>query len=429
MKLDSVEWKQAARNLLRNKRRSLITGLAIMAGFTGLAVFGGYVGRVERYCMVNTVYINHMGHIQVHYKDGLNRYFSKPARYLIDPANVQALVELLSDNKEVEFFSPYLMANGLLQYESDSFAFQGKGITRDSDKFVREHPMVKKWNAELREITDGIPLADASTNPEDPSPVKITFKLANFLKNQKDINMQGLTVDNAFNAIDARVVARYTTGFEMTEDTSMMTLLPAFQELMATDGITYMGVYLNNDLKARSVSGELNKEFAKHSLPLEAVPFFDERIGLFYTGSMNFLYAITAFFFLLVSVVVILSVANAISMNIMERVKELGTMRAIGFTPEHLARLIAMESFILAIFATVVGFVVAQVLAVITNAANVRFSPPGIAGDIQFVITPWPLLCLFFAIPLIIFAVVTAYIVTKRKLKGEVAHLLIETST
>jgi putative ABC transport system permease protein len=243
------------------------------------------------------------------------------------------------------------------------------------------------------------------------------------------VNLQGITVENGFNALDATVTTRFSTGFELTEDTTIMTLLPVFQELMATEGVTYMGIYLKNDLKARSVSAELNDLFKKNNLPLEAYPFFDERIGLFYTGSMNFLYAITFFFFLLVSVVVILSVANAISMNIVERIKELGTMRAIGFTPKKISILVAIESFVLALLSTVVGFFVSQLIAVMVNAANIRFSPPGIAGEMQFVLTPWPLLCLFFAVPLIVFATVTAYLVTKKKMKGEVANLLSETTT
>ena len=425
MKISSTEWKQASRNLLRNKRRSLITGLAIMSGFCGLTLFGGYVARVERYCMVNTVYMNHMGHVQVHKKDGIDKYFSKPARYLIDSENLQTLVELLSEKNEIEFFSPYLMANGLIQYESDSFAFQGKAITKEADRFAREHEMVKEWNAELRSSVNGAHLSDSL----EQNPVMVTYKLSNYLKNMRNINLQGLTVDNGFNALDATVTTRYTTGFELTEDTSIITTLPVFQELMSTDGVTYMGIYLKNDLKARSVSQDLNVLFEKNDLALEAVPFFDERIGLFYTGSMNFLYAITAFFFLLVSVVVILSVANAISMNIMERMKELGTMRAIGFTPQDLSRLVGIESFILAVMSTSTGFLVSQLIALGVNLSNIRFSPPGIAGQMQFVLTPWPTLCLLFAIPLILFATITAYMVTRRKVRGEVSKLLTETST
>lgn len=425
MMISSTDWKQAGRNLLRNKRRSIVTGLAIMSGFCGLALFGGYVGRVERYCMVNTVYMNHMGHIQVHKKEGLDRYFSKPSRYLIEPETLQLLVDVLSEKKEVEFFSPYLMANGLIQYQSDAFAFQGKAVTKEADRFTREHPMVKEWTAELRSNLDGAYLSET----REENPVMVTYKLANHLNNMKQVNLQGLTVDNGFNALDATITTRYTTGFELTEDTSIISTLPVFQELMATDGVTYMGIYLKNDLKARGVAAELNDIFGKNNLELEAVPFFDERIGLFYTGSMNFLYAITAFFFLLVSVVVILSVANAISMNIMERVKELGTMRAIGFTPKYLAKLVGIESLILALISTSVGFVVCQIIAALVNAANIRFSPPGIAGMMQFVLTPWPLLCLLFAIPLILFATVTAYAVTLKKLRGDVAKLLIETTT
>lgn len=425
MKMNATEWKQAGRNLLRNKRRSLVTGLAIMAGFTGLTIFGGYVARVERYCMVNTVYSNHMGHIQVYLKDGIDKYFSKPSRYLIDQANTHALIELLGSRDDIEFFSPYIMANGLLQYDVDSFAFQGKGLTKEADRFVRNHPMVKTWNDELQTIEKGTSLSET----REQNPVKITYRLSNYLKNQDSINLQGLTVDNGFNALDAKVIARYTTGFEMTEDTSMMAPLNVLQELMATDGITYMGIYLKNDMKARSVSGELNLLFKKWELPLEAIPFFDERIGLFYTGSMNFLYAIALFFFILVTVVVVLSVANAISMNIMERIKELGTMRAIGFTPEDIARLVAIESFILSVISVAIGFIMSQVIAILTNAAHIRFSPPGIAGDMQFILTPWPSICFIFAVPLVIFATYTAYLVTRKKIRGEVSKLLLETTT
>jgi putative ABC transport system permease protein len=116
-------------------------------------------------------------------------------------------------------------------------------------------------------------------------------------------------------------------------------------------------------------------------------------------------------------------------MNIVERIKELGTMRAIGFTPEKLSRLVAIESFVLALLSTIGGFFVSQIVALGVNAANIRFSPPGIAGEMQFVLTPWPLLCFLFAIPLILFATVTAYLVTRKKLKGEVANLLNETTT
>lgn len=425
MKISAMDWRQASRNLLRNKRRSIVTGLAIMAGFCGLTLFGGYVARVERYCMVNTVYMNHMGHIQVHKTEGIDRYFSKPSRYLISPEDIQSLVDILGHRNDVEFFSPYLMANGLIQYESDSFAFQGKGVTKDADRFAREHKLVQEWNPELLTNLDGAFLSDSYEH----NPVMVTYKLSNFLKNKRNVNLQGLTIDNAFNALDATVTTRFSTGFELTEDTTIITLLPVFQELMATDGVTYMGIYLKNDLKARSVSAELNQIFTENKLALQAIPFFDERIGLFYTGSMNFLYAITAFFFMLVSVVVILSVANAISMNIVERIKELGTMRAIGYTPEKLSVLVAVESFVLALLSTIGGFFVSQIVAVAVNAANIRFSPPGIAGEMQFVLTPWPLLCVFFAIPLILFATVTAYLVTKKKLKGEVANLLNETTT
>jgi putative ABC transport system permease protein len=420
-----MEWRQALRNLLRNKRRSLVTGLAIMTGFTGLGLFGGYVARIERYCMVNFAYLNHIGHVQVYRKNGLDKYYSKPSRYLIDEKTQATLRKILAPFKEIEFTSPYLMANGLIQGDGESFVFQGKGLTKEADRFVREHPLVKKWNAELQDQSDGTPLSDSS----ESNPVKITFTLSEFLKNKKEVNLQGLTVNNDFNALHAKVTARYTTGVKLNEDTSMMTTVGVFQELMATDGITYLGIYLKDDGKARKVAQILNEKFQQSELPLEAHSFFEEEVGQYYFGTMNFLFGISTLFFILVSLVVILSVSNAISMNIMERVKELGTMRAIGFTPSRIAALIAKESFILSLISIAIGFVLTQVIASLVNASNIRFSPPGTSGDIQFILTPWPEICLGLALPLLLFATTAAYFVSRSKLKGEVAHLLIETTT
>jgi putative ABC transport system permease protein len=417
----------ALRNLQRNKRRTVITGIAILSGYVGLNLLAGYVARVERNLMVTSVYLNHTGHVQIYKTDAIEKYFSKPRKYLLSPQDVTQAKEVLAQHSEViEFTTPYLLANGLLQVENEAFPFQGKAVTPEADAFTRQHPMVKTWTAELEDIEDGTSLYNAE---KLSNPIKITFKLSDKLNKGPTVFMQGLTVDNSFNALEATVASTYSTGLDLTEDTSLMTTLNVFQELLATDGITNLGVYLKSDLKARGLSSALNEEFKKRNLALAAYPFFDERISLFYTGTMNFLYAMAAFFFSLVSLVVILSIANAISMNIIERAKELGTMRAIGFTPERIAHLIAWESFILSVGAIVIGFFISQIIALLVNAANIRFYPPGIAGDMQFVLTPWPSICFLLAIPLIALAVVTAYVVTKKKIKVEVINLLSDPTT
>lgn len=422
------EFNQALRNLFRNKRRSLVTGMAILSGFVGLTLLSGYVARVERYLMVNTVYLNHSGHIHIYKKDGLSNYYSRPSKYLLKQDDQQTLADFFINYKdETELISPYLLANGLLQFGTKAFPFQGKGIEPQTDEFTRHHPMVKRWTPELHQTeNNGTPLYDA----EDlHNPIKITFKLFDNLGKNKELNLQGLTTDQSFNALDATVSSLYSTGLDLTEETSMMTTNAVFQDLLATDGVTYLGVYLKNDLKTRLLSYEFNKMFKEKNLPYEAHPFTDERIGLFYTGTMNFLYAMAMFFFSLVSLVVILSIANAISMNIMERVRELGSMRAMGYTPDDLARLISIESFILGVFSISLGFILSQIIALIVNSSNIRFHPPGIAGDMQFIITPWPSLCLILALPLLIIAVVTAFVVTKRKVRGEVSKLLTDSTT
>ena len=57
----------AARNLLRNRRRSLATVLALAIGATAVLLFGGYSADI-RYTLL-TDYVQTGGHLQVQHKD------------------------------------------------------------------------------------------------------------------------------------------------------------------------------------------------------------------------------------------------------------------------------------------------------------------------------------------------------------------------
>lgn len=422
------EIKLATRNLSRNRRRTLVTGLGILSGYVGLVLLCGYVARVERYLMVNSVYLNHTGHIAIYRTDGLTKYFSKPRKYLISGDELKQLEAALDPYKDqIEFTSPYLLVNGLVQNQEKSTPFQAKGITKDSDSRVRSHPLVAKWTAELN--ANNKDLFESATHGGTDDPVAITQQVSEALGKPQMVQILGATVDGGFNAIESPVSYIFSTGVAMTEATGLKASFTAFQHLIETDGATYVGVFLNSDGKSRSMAGEFNRLFKDRNLPFEAIPFFDERIGLFYTGTMNFLYSMASFFLLLVSGVVILTITNAVSMNIIERVREIGTLRALGFKNSDIARLLSLESLILSLFFLVVGYAIAQGIAFAVNTANIRFYPPGIAGDMQFVVTPWISICAVVGFLLSLLTVVTAYVVTKKKMNVRVSALLTETST
>lgn len=82
----------ACRNLVRNRRRSLVTLFAMALGLTTVLLFGGYV-RDIKYAM-QTDFVRRTGHLQVQHKDYFLLGGGNPAAYGIgDPESIVAAIK------------------------------------------------------------------------------------------------------------------------------------------------------------------------------------------------------------------------------------------------------------------------------------------------------------------------------------------------
>ena len=62
-----IDLSQAVRNLLRNRRRSFATFIALAIGTSSILLFGGYRKNIE-YSM-HTAYVREGGHLQIQHRD------------------------------------------------------------------------------------------------------------------------------------------------------------------------------------------------------------------------------------------------------------------------------------------------------------------------------------------------------------------------
>ena len=74
----------AIRNLLRNRRRSLATLLALAIGSAAILIFGGYTTNV-RYSML-TAYVRNGGHLQIQHRDFFHYGSGNPAAWIASAA-------------------------------------------------------------------------------------------------------------------------------------------------------------------------------------------------------------------------------------------------------------------------------------------------------------------------------------------------------
>lgn len=427
-------WSLSYRNLFRNKRRSLTTGTAIVAGFVGLSLLGAYIFRVQKGLQANTVYINMQGHLQIYKKDSLEQFSLTPKKYIIDAELDQKLDEVLKPySDQIDFQSRFLSGSGLLMSGTISQPFLATGFEREVLEKALHHPNVTNW------ATNWSKISSESLKPEllgQNSLISITPRIAEIigrpsdLKNlsveQKSIQLLTRTFENDLNAVDADLGLLHTTGVALAEDNSVHTSLKLLQELLATDGYQYKVLFLKNDHDAYNLKAQIQKDFNNRNLPLEIIHFTESASGEFYVGTMNFLYVISTFFVFLICGMVVLSIINSLTLGILERTAELGTLKALGFSSSQIVGLFVREAVWLSGISIAVGLLISQIVARLVNGANIRFTPPGIEGNIQFLLDPEIPLFILLAFILFLITVLTAFQVSKRKMRRTAIELLTE---
>lgn len=421
----------AFRNLKRNLRRSLSTGIAMTAGFVGLILLAAYILRVQRGLEASTVYLNFKGHVSIFKKDSLDRFSTKPSKFVLNKDDQEKLAKLLVNyTEDIDYTGDFLSGTGLLSYGARSTPFFAIGFEPQVYYKSHTHPFLLKWAKDW--IANKNSQHDEFLNNEDL--ISITLGMSDLLglkkltlqapESEREIQIAGKSYFGDLNVVNAHVGTYHSTGISLAEDTSLIAPLTVLQKLFETDGIQYRALYLKNSIWSSLIAKKLNADFNRQNFPYEAYSFSDERVSYFYVGTMGFLYVMGGFFVLLICSAVVLSIINSMTMGILERLKEIGTLRALGFSSKFITDLFVKEAFWLSLLSILFGISIASIISLIVNNLNIRFTPPGVAGDVQFMLATEPVLIVPLSIFFIILSLMTSYFVVKNKTRSRLIDLL-----
>jgi putative ABC transport system permease protein len=96
--------------------------------------------------------------------------------------------------------------------------------------------------------------------------------------------------------------------------------------------------------------------------------------------------AIFSFISVVMGVIVIFTVVNTMSMSVMERTQEIGTLRAMGVKRKGIALQFMLEGIILGVIGATVGIMIGSVAAEIVNHSGMTWHPPGQAYPTRLVL-------------------------------------------
>jgi len=196
--------------------------------------------------------------------------------------------------------------------------------------------------------------------------------LAKSLKAQPGTSLTLLasTTDGALNALDVRVKGVFSTGVPDIDKRLVYTDIATAQKLLNTQRVSTLGVFLNR----MDATGPAQQRIAAANPKLTVQTWLDQ--AFFYQSVRGLYNRIFGALGLIIGVIVVFVVTNAMAMAIIERTREIGTLRALGTLPGQLLRSLALEGMMLGGIGAMVGAALAFGVSMLLYVLPLQMPPP-----------------------------------------------------
>jgi putative ABC transport system permease protein len=346
----------AVRNVGRNKARSALSLAAIAVGVAGLMLSGGFV-RDLIHQLGEAVIHSQSGHLQVARSGYFDSGSRSPGKYLISPEQVQAargsgLGHVRETMQRIGF-------SGLLNNGRSSYPIIGEGIEAGLEEKLGTHVVLRQGRNISAQDRYGVLIGAGVAQAMD-------------LKLGSAINVVAPTVDEAMNTIELEVVGVFHSFSKDYDDRVIKIPLGAAQELLDTKAVNVVVLLLDATRHTAEVAQALSLQVAGRGMEVRTWEslnnFYDKTVAL-YDRQFGVLR-------LIVLLMVVLAVAGAINVAVLERAGEFGTMRALGNRSGDVFRLVMIEGVVMGAAGALLGVLLGYGLAWGLSEIGIPMPPP-----------------------------------------------------
>lgn len=403
-----MTWALAWRNIFRNKRRTAITFLAIASGMVALIVFGGFI-EFTFWGLRESTIRTQIGHIQLHQEGYAERGAAAPATYLME--DFPSLQALLVRIPHVTVVTARLTFAGLISTGEQTLTCKGTGVLPQSEEEL----------STFETLVAGQPL---SQGPPDGGIVGTELAKALGRKVGDPLTLLTTTLDGTINALDFQLAGIGQTGSLEYDSVFVKLPLPMVQRLLNTTKVETVVVLLDETERTPEVAAEIHRVIRDKGLRLELqtwdqlAPFY-HRVVAMYRGIFQVVRAIIA-------AIVLFSIANTMTMSVFERVREIGTLRAIGARRGRILKLFLTEGFLIGAVGGMIGIVagIAAALAINYSGGIPILPPPGMSRGYTALILLDPRVILSSFVSTVLVATVSAIYPSLRAVRLNVVEAL-----
>jgi putative ABC transport system permease protein len=352
--------KMAVRNVGRNKRRSLVTGAAIVFGVVAVLMLRGFT-RGSAVLMTNDVVKGRSGAIQVHRAGFVRSTEASPAR--LNMPYDEAFLNRLKRVEGVTGATGRIQFQGLITNGTSQTMVVGRGVDLAHEKETCP------WNEQ-----SVVPGGEALV-PGDDDKILIGFELAQSfnLGTGKTASVQTSSPGGRANAMGLTIKGLTASNLPFENKRVATVTLKTAQALLGLEGrVTEYALAIADVDRAEEVAAtlrqELGADYEVHTWK-ELQPFVRDIINrqAIVLSGISFV----LFFIVLTGIV------NTMLMSVFERVREIGTLLAVGVRRRQVMQIFLAEATTIGLVGGVTGAVIGKtILAVL----SVRGIPLQLAG-------------------------------------------------
>jgi putative ABC transport system permease protein len=355
--------KIAFRNLKRSSRRTLLTAALITIGVIFVLVYSALSSSFKAY-MVGEITDSMMGHIQIHKKGYIASVDNLPLDKNLNKKQIDKVLEVLDDNPYVESYTFRIKLGGMFSNYVSSTNIRLNAI--DPAKEQKTLPLFEKriQESEAHLLKEGemlIPelLAKGMGVKKGDTSVLVVNNQQGSV-NGLNLKVVGIVApisgpggrDGYFHIEDAKKILRITEP-EVSEIVVRIKDVSKLKEAM----------------KSMQSLSTIKNQKGKPVFEIHAWT----KLSPFYNIVKMLDLMDISIKIILISIVLI-SILNVMIMSVYERIKEIGTIAAMGTPPSTIVKLFLTEGFMLGVFGAIVGSIISFTIVQVIDTIGISFA-------------------------------------------------------
>lgn len=329
----SLSWK----NIWRNKTRSLIIIFAIVFGVIGgvgfMAFFNGLIFQ-----RINIAIGNEVSNIQIH-----NSHFQSNKEIIDTIPNIANVIQTVDTCKKIKAYSARIKLVAMINSANSNDGIMLNGIDPNNEKKVTDIYKSLKLGEYLPDSRKkGIVIGE-----------KLASRLKVKLRSKVVITTQ--TVAGNITKDEFKVVGIYHADNSVFEGRNAFVKKDELAPIVGlTSGEAHeIAVSLYNDKENEAVVSSIKKKCGSNIISIQSWKEIMPELALFTDVAAYMLYVFMVIIFMALS----FGIINTMLMAVLERVREIGMLMAIGMNKSKIFLMILLETVMLMMTGAVIGLI------------------------------------------------------------------------